>query len=64
MTDPLDLTIPGRDQPSFELDSMRGLVIPTPEVEVAPIWTTKAELDEGKQLIGRIELDIAKRFSK
>lgn len=61
MIDPLDLTLPTLDEPSFDLDSMRGLVIPTPEVEVAPIWTTKAELAEGKSLIGRIEDDIAEQ---
>lgn len=61
VTDPLDLTLPNLDDPIIDLDSLRGLVIPTPEVEVKPIWTTPAELVEGKKLITRIELDISRQ---
>ena len=58
MVDPLDLTIRHSTGPLVKID-LRGLIVPSPEAEVAPLWRTPAELAAGKQLIERIRADLA-----
>ena len=56
MTDPLDFTVPKTRGP-FVLDvGLHGLVIPSAEAELGPLWRTEEELNAGKDLIQRIEL--------
>jgi hypothetical protein len=58
MTDPLDLTIQHSTGPLVNVD-LRGLLVPSPEAEVAPLWRTPAELAIGKRLIEQIKTDLA-----
>jgi hypothetical protein len=57
MTDPLDLTLSEPTGRTVEVD-LGGLIVPSPEAEVAPLWRTAAELAAGKRLIGLIESDL------
>jgi hypothetical protein len=57
MTDPLDLTIIPVDGPLVELD-FRAIFVPSMEAQLAPLWTTDAELNAAKRLISAVEEEL------
>jgi len=55
MTDPLDFNVPKTRGPRVIDVGLHGLVIPSAEAELEPLWRTEDELRAGKDLIQRIE---------
>jgi hypothetical protein len=54
MTDPLELTLRRAGGPIVEVN-LDGIVAPSMEAHLAPLWTTPAELADALVLIDRLE---------